>query len=110
MGGREEVAARRMIRKVIIRPEAKRDLREAKSWYQGISRDLRDEFVRRVDDAIALITERPFAFQTVFRTFRRVLLHRFPYALFYYAGEDRIVVVGVLHQARDPHTIESRVP
>jgi len=99
-----------MIRKVIIRPEAKRDLREAKTWYRNISPELRDDFVRRVDDAIALAKERPLAFQIVHRTFRRILLHRFPYALFYHAGEDRIVVVGVLHQARDPEAIQSREP
>ena len=99
-----------MIRKVIIRPEAKRDLREAKTWYRNISPELRDDFVRRVDDAIALAKERPLAFQIVHRTFRRVLLHRFPYALFYHAGEDRIVVVGVLHQAREPEMIQSREP
>ena len=65
-----------MIRKVIIRPEAKLDLREAKTWYRIISAELRDDFVGRVDDAIALAKERPLAFQIVHRTFRRILLHR----------------------------------
>jgi|SRR6185436_11305240 len=97
-----------MIRNVIIRPEAKKDLQEAKTWYRNISPELRNDFVRRVDDAIALAQERPLAFQIVYRTFRRILLHRFPYALFYHAGEGRIVVVGVLHQTRDPEIIESR--
>jgi len=97
-----------MIRRVIIRAEAKRDLRDAKSWYQNISPDLKRDFVRRIDDAIALAQERPLAFQIVHRTFRRILIHRFPYALFYHASEDRIVVVAVLHQARDPELLEDR--
>jgi len=97
-----------MIRKVIIRAEAKRDLREAKSWYQNISLELKRDFVRRIDDALTLAKERPLAFQVVHRTFRRVLVHRFPYALFYHAGEDRIIVVAVLHQARDPELLEQR--
>jgi len=63
-----------------------------------------------VDDAIALAKERPLTFPIVHRTFRRILLHRFPYALFYHAGGDLIVVVGVLHQARDPETMPSREP
>jgi toxin ParE1/3/4 len=67
-----------MIRKVVIRPEAKRDLREAKSWYRSISPELRDDFIRRVDDAILFAQERPEAFPVVHRTFRRILLHRFP--------------------------------
>ena len=97
-----------MSRKVIIRPSAKHDLSEAKAWYRNISVDLGNDFVRRVDQAIALAQERPLAFQLVHRTFRRILLHRFPYALFYHADQSRIVVVAVLHQARDPEIIESR--
>lgn len=97
-----------MSRRVIIRPEAKQDLGEAKAWYRNVSRELRDDFVRSVDDAISLARDRPFAFQIVYRTFRRVLLHRFPYALFYEVADDRIVVVAVLHQARHPLTIASR--
>ncbi len=97
-----------MTRRVIIRREAKQDLREAKEWYRGISRELGRDFVRCIDDAITLACERPLAFQVVHRTFRRILLHRFPYALFYHAGEDRIVVVAVLHQARDPELLETR--
>lgn len=97
-----------MIRKVIIRAEAKRDLREAKSWYQNISPELKRDFVRKIDNAITLAKERPLAFPVVHRTFRRVLVHRFPYALFYHVGEDRIIVVAVLHQARDPELLEQR--
>jgi plasmid stabilization system protein ParE len=84
------------------------NLREAKAWYRNISRELSYDFVHRIEEAIALAQERPFAFQLVHRTFRRVLVHRFPYALFYHADEARIVVVAVLHQARDPETLESR--
>jgi plasmid stabilization system protein ParE len=97
-----------MTRRVIIRRQAKRDLRAANAWYRSISRELSDDFVRRIDEAIALAQERPLAFQVVHRTFRRILVHRFPYALFYHADEMRIVVVAVLHQARDPETLESR--
>lgn len=99
-----------MIRKVIVRPEAKRDLREAKEWYRGISRPLAYDFVARIDDAIELAREHPLAFQVVHHTFRRVLVHRFPYSLYYHAAADRIIVVAVLHQARDPEELESRTP
>src|SRR5215212_7126383 len=52
-----------MIHKVIIRFEAKQDLREAKAWYRNISRELGRDFVRRIDDAVALAQERPLAFR-----------------------------------------------
>jgi len=78
------------------------------TWYRRISHELANDLVRRVDEAITLAIERPDAFQVVIRTFRRILLHRFPYALFSHADEHRIVVVAVLHQARDPEVLDSR--
>jgi toxin ParE1/3/4 len=96
-----------MIR-VILRPEARQDLGKAKAWYRKISPELANDFVRRIDVAIALACERPLAFPIVHRTFRRVLLDRFPYALFYHPGKNQIVVVAILHQARDPEIIASR--
>lgn len=95
-----------MTRRVIVRPEAKWDIRKARAWYRKISAALGIDFVRSVDEAIDLALERPLAFQVVSRTFRRTLLHRFPYALFYHAGDDRIV--AVLHQARAPEVLDLR--
>jgi plasmid stabilization system protein ParE len=97
-----------MSRHVIIRPEAKQDLRAARAWYREISRDLADDFVRRADEALLLAQQRPLTFPIVHRTFRRVLLHRFPYSIFFHAADDRIVVAAVLHQARGPGALDSR--
>jgi plasmid stabilization system protein ParE len=97
-----------VIHRVIVRAAAKRDIREARKWYRSVSPALADDFIGAVDAATFLARERPLAFQLVHRSFRRILLHRFPYALFYYPDKDRIVVVAVLHQARDPELLESR--
>jgi plasmid stabilization system protein ParE len=94
--------------RVVVRRLAKQDIREARAWYRKISRRLADDFLTAVDDAIKLAIERPLAFQLVHRTFRRILLHRFPYALFYQAGDREIVVVALLHQARDPEILTGR--
>jgi len=95
-----------MIERVIVRRRAQRQIREAKLWYRNISLELGEDFLKSVDDAIALAQRYPLAFRLVYRTFRRVLLRRFPYALFYQFTEDRIVVVAVLHQARDPRVVQ----
>jgi plasmid stabilization system protein ParE len=97
-----------VIQRVIVRATAKRDIRAARKWYRGVSPTLADDFVEAVDAAIFLAREQPLAFQLVHRSFRRILLHRFPYALFYYPDKDRIVVVAVLHQARDPGLLGTR--
>jgi plasmid stabilization system protein ParE len=95
-----------MITRIIVRPSAKRDIREGRLWYRDISRELGEDFLKSVDDAIALAQRYPLAFRLVHRTFRRVLLRRFPYALFYQFADDRIVVAAVLHQARDPRVLK----
>ena len=97
-----------MIERVVVRPLAKHDIRETRSWYRKISPKLADDFMAALDGAVNIAREHPLAFQIVHRTFRRVLLHRFPYALFYYAEVDRLVIVAVLHQARDPELLEQR--
>jgi plasmid stabilization system protein ParE len=97
-----------MIERVIVRPSAKRDVREARKWYRKISPDLSDDFMTSLDEAIGLAQRHPLAFHQTHRTFRRVLLRRFPYALFYHLSEDRIIVVAVLHQARDPQLLRER--
>jgi toxin ParE1/3/4 len=97
-----------MTRRVVIRAEARQDLRAARDWYRDISRGLGADFVKRVNDAVVASSERPAAFPVVLRTFRRVLVRRFPYALFFHADQDRIVVVAVLHQARSPNALARR--
>ena len=97
-----------MIERVIVRRLAKQDIREARSWYRKISPILANDFLVELNRAVTLIREHPLAFQVVHRTFRRVLLHRFPYGLFYHADEQRIVIVAVLNQARDPEILAER--
>jgi toxin ParE1/3/4 len=94
-----------MIKRIIVKPRATRHIREGRLWYGGISRELADDFLNSVDEAISLAQIHPLAFPIAHRTFRRVLLRRFPYALFYQFADDRIVVVAVLHQARDPRVL-----
>jgi plasmid stabilization system protein ParE len=97
-----------LIRRAVIRAAAKHDIREARAWYRRLSRQLADDFVAEVHAAVSRVLERPLAAELVHRTLRRAVLHRFPYSLFYEARPDRIIVVAVLHQARDPEILEAR--
>ena len=97
-----------MIERIVVRALARRDIREARLWYRNISHDLGESFLRSVAHAVALALEHPLAFHVTYRTFRRVLLNRFPYSLFYRVDDNRIVIVAVLHQARDPRELRKR--
>jgi len=86
-----------MTREVHVRPETEQDLQDAHAWYRDIAPVLGEQFISAVDQAITLASDNPLAFQVLHRSLRRVLLRRFPYALFFAAEESRIVVLGVLH-------------
>jgi plasmid stabilization system protein ParE len=87
---------------VSLTPEAEADLAEAYAWYQRRRRGLGDEFLQSVDAALAAIQHLPESYPLVHHDNRRVLVRRFPYALFYQAMGGEILVVGCFHAARNP--------
>jgi plasmid stabilization system protein ParE len=43
----------------------------------------------------------PERFRVLYRDFRRILVERFPYRIFYRIKGDNVIVMRVLHHARD---------
>lgn len=75
-----------MAKEAIILPEASQDITEAYWWYEEQSLGLGSEFVRSVEAILASIQRYPAMYPEVFRQYRRALLRKFPYFLFYEAG------------------------
>ena len=69
--------------RVIIRPNAEADLREAWSWYESQRAGLGDELLIEIRAAIRLLETDPERRPFYYRDFRRLLTRRFPYKLFY---------------------------
>lgn len=86
---------------VIIRPRAEADLQEAKRWYEERREGLGLEIVLAVRRAILLLRDSPERHPVYYRDFRRVLLRRFPYKVFYRIEAGRIIVFRVLHNKQD---------
>ncbi len=86
---------------LLVRPRAEQDLARARDWYDrqvpGLGEDFLDE-VAKVMDLLATDPERPSVY---YRGFRRVILRRFPYKVFYRIESGRVVVFRVLHGQRD---------
>ena len=91
-----------MTRRVIVRPEAEREIQDAFDWYEDRSEGLGAEFLRAADACLAGVQRDPLAFPKVHKAVRRVLMRKFPYALFYLIEEESIVVVACFHAKRDP--------
>ena len=53
--------------RLLIRRQAKSDLRQAARWYEGQNPGLGREFVAEVEAALLRIDENPLRYQTIYR-------------------------------------------
>jgi plasmid stabilization system protein ParE len=86
---------------VLVRPQAERDLAEARDWYERRGPGLGDEFLDELAIAVRSLESNPERAQLYYRRFRRVLLRRFPYKIFYQIINQRVVIFRVLHAKQD---------
>ena len=99
---KEYLAGKQSPREVIVRREAQLEVQEAFRYHEDKSDGLGFEFLRSLDASLQSVKRNPLAYQTIYKEVRRVLLRKFPYALFYIAEENRIVVIACLNQSRNP--------
>lgn len=95
--------------RVVMTMAAEDDLRQAHSWYGRIHHRLKDGFVSDVDWAIKKLILQPLAYVAQRKNVRRILLKKFPYALYYRIEGNMIVVFSVFHSYQDPVKWQIRV-
>lgn len=95
--------------RLLVRSQAKRDLRHSVKWYETQLAGLGREFVVEVDAVLGRISENPSLYQPVYRDVRRAVTHRFPYGIFYRIDQDEIVVFAVVHVYRDVTSWQDRL-
>ena len=88
-------------------PEVEDDGVAAYTWYEKNVPGLGDEFLRTFYTATEKLVENPFLYPTLHTKFRRRLLPRFPYAMYYSIDGNQIIVLGLFHCARDPHGVQT---
>jgi len=93
-----------MPRRWIIRPLAESDLHNAALWYEDQKAGLGMRFLDAVDQLFDRLRQNSLQFPLVSPDVRRALLHTFPYAAYFRATDDSVVVLAVLHVRRDPRT------
>lgn len=86
-------------------PEITGDLADARDWYEIRSDGLGEEFIRMVYAAFEELAEFPEKYEEVYGPFRRALIRRFPYSIYYHYSPDTITIYGVFHSSRDPWRI-----
>ncbi len=89
--------------RVIIRQVAEADITDAAMWYEQQKVGLGVAFISEVDRTILVAASNPRQFPCLRRKpeVRRALTHRFPYRIFFIRQTTAIIVIRVLHGARD---------
>lgn len=71
---------------------------------------LGEEFLSCVDACIEAVLRRPKMYAVVHEHYRRGLVRRFPYAVFYEYSNETVTVYCVFHTSRDPKKWIGRLP
>jgi plasmid stabilization system protein ParE len=94
----------------VFAPEAEQDLAKAYRWYEDRQVGMGETFLTCIDACLRTIQRNPEINRTVHENYRRGLVRRFPYAVFYEHVEGAVTIYGVLHTSRDQQRWRSRLP
>lgn len=86
---------------LLLRPEAEQDLAAARDWYDRQRAGLGNEFLDAIALALRVLARDPELPRLYHGRFRRVMLRRFPYKIFYQLIGERIVIFRVLHAKQE---------
>jgi plasmid stabilization system protein ParE len=93
---------------IFLHPEAEAEFREAIYWYEHQRRGLGSEFILCIDEAVERIRRSPDTYPKVHKSIRRIVVRRFPFAVFYEVVGIQIRVLAIYHSRRDPSRWRSR--
>ena len=97
-----------MTRELLVSREARVDITDAIAGYRTVSAALATRFGEELERVYANVAEYPEMYPVVYERFHRALLRKFPYSVFYVVDEAIVLIVGVVHQARDESTWKRR--
>jgi plasmid stabilization system protein ParE len=87
---------------LVLLPEALSDAAEAYAWYEERSAGLGERFLKHVDECLEWIRDNPQLFEVVYKNYRRAIVKRFPYVIFYKINADVVTVYSIFHTAQHP--------
>ena len=94
---------------VLFTPEAEAEIGEAFEWYEQRVVGLGSEFLRAVEVAVSSVARAPLQYPVWRRGARRVLLRKFPFAVFYTLRDENIVVFACFHGNRNSKRLLRRL-
>lgn len=93
---------------LLFRPTAEAEFEGAAQWYASQQPGLGEDFVRRVQEVLDVITEHPHRYPIAEQDIHEALVPRFPYCIYYRVRPSRIIILAIFHTSRDPSTWQRR--
>ncbi len=88
--------------KLLYTSRAKKDIEIAFEWYEKQRRGLGFEFIDCIEIALNEIVTFPEMYQLCYSNFRRNVIRRFPFSVFYTIEEKEIIIHSVFDNRTDP--------
>jgi plasmid stabilization system protein ParE len=94
----------------VNRPAVRLDIINATDYYKTINPELAKQFLFRIREAKAYITESPLGFQIKYNGVRTRLLKQFPYHIHYLIDDakQQIIILAVIHAYKNPTDYSKR--
>lgn len=86
-----------------LHPEADSELIEAALFYESRVDGLGESLLNEFDNLTRLLRKNPKIGAPVNEMFKRVVLNRFPYSIFYSLEPNVIWILAIAHQRRRPN-------
>jgi plasmid stabilization system protein ParE len=93
---------------VVFRPAAQAEYIGAAAYYESQQPGLGADFEAEVQAVLDTIGNQPDRYPIAVRDIREAPVKRFPYCVYYRVRSDRLVVLAVFHQSRDPAEWQGR--
>ena len=93
---------------IVYRRAAEGEFYEAAVRYEDRSLELGRRFIAEVDASLQRALEHPAIYAELYRGIRGVSVRGFPYTVYFRAERDRLVVMAVFHDKRDPKVWQGR--
>lgn len=78
------------------------DIESAFRWYEAEEPGLGPEFLEQLRLIYRRILDNPLGYEEQRSGIRRGLMRQFPYAVYFSIEDETILILAVLHTARDP--------
>jgi plasmid stabilization system protein ParE len=88
--------------KIVYTDRANEELDAAVAWYESKRKGLGFEFLESVEEALKRLMMFPELCAVCYDNFRRCVIKRFPYAIFYTLENQDIVIHAVFNSRRNP--------